>query len=55
MDLAIALPQLSTAGAVALVMDGDRLVGMLTAENLYEFILLRQVSQAQARTSHHES
>jgi len=25
-------------------MDGDRLVGMLTAENLYEFILLRQVS-----------
>ena len=55
MDLATALPQLSTAGAVALVMDSDRLVGMLTAENLYEFILLRQVSQAQARTSHHES
>src|SRR5207244_10849771 len=49
MDLASALPQLSTAGAVALVMDGDRLVGMLTAENLYEFILLRQVSLAQAR------
>jgi Zn-dependent protease/CBS domain-containing protein len=55
MGLATALPQLSTAGAVALVMDGDRLVGMLTAENLYEFILLRQVSQAQARASHHES
>jgi len=36
-------------------MDGDRLVGMLTAENLYEFILLRQVSLAQARTSRHES
>jgi hypothetical protein len=34
-------------------MDSDRLVGMLTAENLYEFILLRQVSLA--RSSHHES
>jgi len=55
MDLATALPQLSTAGAVALVMDSDRLVGMLTAENLYEFILLRQVSLAQARTSHQAS
>jgi hypothetical protein len=53
MDLALALPQLSAAGAVALVMEGDRLVGLLTAENLYEFILLRQVSQA--RASHHES
>jgi Zn-dependent protease/CBS domain-containing protein len=53
-DLAQALPQLSTAGSCALVMDGDRLVGLLTAENLYEFILLRQVSLAQARMSHHE-
>jgi len=53
MDLAAALPELSTPGAVALVMDGERLVGMLTAENLYEFILLRQVSLA--RMSHHES
>jgi Zn-dependent protease/CBS domain-containing protein len=49
MDLATALPKLSAAGTIALVMDGDRLVGLLTAENLYEFILLRQVSQAQAR------
>lgn len=55
MDLATALPQLSAAGAVALVMDGDRLAGLLTAENLYEFILLRQVSLAQARSSHPES
>src|SRR5579864_2269673 len=53
MDLAQALPQLSAAGSAALVMDGDRLVGLLTAENLYEFMLLRQVSLAQARTSHH--
>jgi hypothetical protein len=34
-------------------MDGDRLVGLLTAENLYEFVLLRQVSIAQAKMSHH--
>jgi CBS domain-containing protein len=54
MDLAAALPQLSAARHAALVMDGDRLVGMLTAENLYEFMLLRQVSLAQARTSHRD-
>lgn len=54
LDLAQALPQLSTAGSCALVMDGERLMGMLTSENLYEFILLRQVSLAQARMSHHE-
>jgi Zn-dependent protease len=53
MDLATALPLLSAAGSSALVMDGDRLVGLLTAENLYEFILLRQVSIAQAKMSHH--
>ena len=53
MDLATALPKLSAAGTSALVMDGDRLVGVLTAENLYEFILLRQVSLAQARMSQH--
>jgi len=53
MDLATAVPLLSAAGSSALVMDGDRLVGLLTAENLYEFILLRQVSIAQAKMSHH--
>jgi len=52
-DLAQALPLVSAAGSCALVMEGDRLVGLLTAEHLYEFILLRQVSLAQARTSHH--
>ena len=45
-DLAAALPQLSAAGTCALVMDGERLLGLLTGENLYEFILLRQVSLA---------
>ena len=53
MDLAAAVPQLQAAGTCALVMDGDHLVGLLTAENLYEFILLRQVSMAQARTGQH--
>jgi Zn-dependent protease/CBS domain-containing protein len=53
MSLTQALPMLSTAGACALVMDGDRLAGLLTADNLYEFLLLRQVSLAQERMSHH--
>jgi len=53
-DLATVLPQLASAGHAALVMDGERLLGLLTAENLYEFMLLRQVSLAQARTTHRE-
>ncbi|PYT26078.1 MAG: site-2 protease family protein [Acidobacteria bacterium] len=53
MELAKALPQVSRAGSCALVMDGERLQGLLTAENLYEFILLRQVSLAQAKMSQH--
>jgi len=52
MSLTDVLPQLSGAGSCALVMDGDQLVGLLTAENLYEFTLLRQVSMAQQRMSH---
>jgi len=53
MELAKALPQVSQAGSCALVMDGEHLLGLLTAENLYEFILLRQVSLAQAKMSQH--
>jgi hypothetical protein len=53
MDLSAALPQLTAARTSALVMDGDHLLGLLTAENLYEFMMLRQVSVAQARVSHH--
>jgi Zn-dependent protease len=45
MALSDVLPQLSRSGACALVMEsGDRLVGMLTAENISEFLLLRQAS-----------
>lgn len=34
------------AGHCSLVMEGDRLVGMLTAENISEFLLLRQIAAA---------
>ena len=45
-----ALEKVSGPGACALVMDNDgKLVGMLTAEHLSEFILLRQVSRAKER------
>lgn len=49
MPLTEALPLVSAAGACALVMDEDRLLGLLTAENLSEFILLRQMSTTQAK------
>jgi Zn-dependent protease/CBS domain-containing protein len=39
------LPQVSAPGACALVMDAeDRLLGMVTSENVSEFLLLRQAS-----------
>ena len=45
------LADLSGARGCALVMDGEKLVGLLTSENVSAFILLRQVSiQQQART-----
>jgi CBS domain-containing protein len=44
------LQDLSGPRACALAMDGDRLVGLLTSENVSSFILLRQVAmQQQAR------
>ena len=41
-DLAEVLPMMARAGRCALVMDGARLLGLLTAENLSEFLLLRR-------------
>jgi Zn-dependent protease/CBS domain-containing protein len=42
------LPQLTRSGSCALVMDSeDRLLGMVTAENISEFLLLRQASVVQ--------
>ncbi len=49
LDLSEAMSRLSPAGTCALVMDGDRLLGLLTAENLSEFILLRQISRSHAQ------
>jgi CBS domain-containing protein len=44
------LPMVSSPGSCVLVLDqDDKLVGMLTSENLSEFILLRQATMAQAR------
>jgi Zn-dependent protease len=44
MDLAEALPSMALAGSCALVMeDDDQLVGLLTTENLSEFLILRRI------------
>jgi Zn-dependent protease/CBS domain-containing protein len=48
MDLTDAAPLLGPGGACALVMEEDRLLGMLTTENLSEFLILRQIGQARA-------
>jgi CBS domain-containing protein len=42
MDLSEVLPLMAQAGRCALVMDGDKLLGLLTTENLSEFLLLRR-------------
>lgn len=42
MDLAEALPMMGQAGACALVIEGERLLGLLTAENLSQYLLLRR-------------
>jgi predicted transcriptional regulator len=52
MPLNEALPQVSAPGACALVMDAEgQLKGMVTSENVSEFLLLRQVSMVQAKHS----
>ncbi len=47
--LAEALPLLTGPAACALVLDDDKLVGMLTSEHVSEFIVLRQVSTMQEK------
>ena len=42
MDLAQTMPLMQQAGPCALVMDGDKLVGLLTTDNLSEFVMLRR-------------
>jgi len=41
-DLAGVLPLMAQAGRCALVMEGAKLVGLLTTDNLSEFLLLRR-------------
>lgn len=41
-DLSEVLPAMAQAGKCALVMDNDRLLGLLTTDNLSEFLLLRR-------------
>jgi stage IV sporulation protein FB len=43
MDLADVLPMAGQINSCALVMEGDRLLGLLTTENLTEFLLLRRL------------
>jgi len=45
-DLADALPVLARSGSCTLVMEDGRLVGLLTSENLSEFLMLRQIGQS---------
>jgi len=42
MNLAEVLPLMANAGTCALVMEGERLLGLLTTENLSQFLLLRR-------------
>ena len=42
-DLIDALPSIAAAGACGLVMDDDKLLGLLTSENLTEFLVLRRI------------
>ncbi len=42
LDLAEALPLMAQAGSCALVMENEKLVGLLTSENLSEFLMLRR-------------
>ena len=43
MDLAEALPLMAQTGSCALVMQDDRLLGLLTSDNLSQFLVLRSV------------
>lgn len=49
-ELSEILPQMAHAGACALVMEGENLVGLLTAENLSEYLLLRRFGMSPSTT-----
>jgi len=50
-DMDLSEAYAATNGACALVMDGDQLLGLLTAENFSEFLMLRQISVMKGRAS----
>ena len=50
-DLSEAMAVLAGPGTCALVMDGDTLLGLVTPENLTEFLLLRQATTAHRSTA----
>jgi stage IV sporulation protein FB len=49
LPLTEAMPIVTASNTCALVMADDKVLGLLTAENLSEFILLRQASSTQAK------
>jgi Zn-dependent protease/CBS domain-containing protein len=49
-DLADVLPTLARAGSCVLVMQGERLLGLLTSENISQFMLLRRFGMSPAET-----
>ncbi|HUD98413.1 MAG TPA: site-2 protease family protein [Bryobacteraceae bacterium] len=52
MPLSEVLQDLSGARGCALVMDGEKLLGLLTSENVSSYILLRQVAMQQQARAH---
>jgi len=52
LPLSDALPQVSAASCALVMDDEDRLLGLLTSENLSEFILLRQIAQTKESGRH---
>lgn len=49
MDLADSMPAMAEAGPCALVMDEDKLLGMLTRENISEFLMIRRLGLTPGR------
>lgn len=49
MDLSEAMPYLAQAGSCALVLEEERLVGLLTSENMTEYLVLRRLGLPQGR------
>ena len=47
MDLADAMPLIAQSGNCALVMEEGKLLGILTSENLAEFLVLRRIGMRQ--------